>query len=87
MDKLEVIKKPIEKELSEFKAIFDASLKSSTPLLDEVLGYIKQRNGKMMRPILVLLMANFMVELTIPPFMLRFRSSCFILPVWYTMMW
>ena len=58
MDKLEVIKKPIEKELSEFKALFDASLKSSTPLLDEVLGYIKQRNGKMMRPILVLLMAK-----------------------------
>mgnify|MGYP007054916008 CR=1 FL=1 len=27
MDKLEVIKKPIEKELSEFKALFDASLK------------------------------------------------------------
>lgn len=67
MDKLEVIKKPIEKELSEFKALFDASLKSSTPLLDEVLGYIKQRNGKMMRPILVLLMAKLMVELTIPP--------------------
>ena len=58
MDKLEVIKKPIEKELSEFKALFDASLKSSTPLLAEVLGYIKQRNGKMMRPILVLLMAK-----------------------------
>lgn len=58
MDKLEVIKKPVEKELSEFKALFDASLTSSTPLLDEVLGYIKRRNGKMMRPVLVLLMAK-----------------------------
>lgn len=46
MDKLAIIKKPVEKELSEFKALFDASLKSSTPLLNEVLGYIKQRNGK-----------------------------------------
>ena len=58
MNKLEVIKQPVEKELSEFKALFDASLTSSTPLLNEVLGYIKQRNGKMMRPILVLLMAK-----------------------------
>ena len=58
MDKLAIIKKPVEKELSEFKALFDASLKRSTPLLNEVLGYIKQRNGKMMRPILVLLMAK-----------------------------
>lgn len=87
MDKLEVIKKPIEKELSEFKALFDASLKSSTPLLDEVLGYIKQRNGKMMRPILVLLMAKLYGGINDSTFMLRFRSSCFILPVWYTMMW
>ena len=63
MDKLEVIKKPIEKGLSEFKALFDASLKSSTPLLDEVLGYIKQRNGKMMRPILTLLMAKLFGEI------------------------
>ena len=38
MDKLAIIKKPVEKELSEFKALFDASLKSSTPLLNEVLG-------------------------------------------------
>ena len=45
MNKGGVIKQPVEKELSEFKALFDASLTSSTPLLNEVLGYIKQRNG------------------------------------------
>ena len=31
---------------------------STNPLLNEVLAYIKKRNGKMMRPILVLLMAK-----------------------------
>lgn len=58
MNKIELIRKPVEKELGEFKMLFDDSLKSSTPLLNEVLSYIKKRNGKMMRPILVLLMAK-----------------------------
>lgn len=58
MNKIELIRKPVEKELGEFKQLFDDSLKSSTPLLNEVLSYIKKRNGKMMRPILVLLMAK-----------------------------
>ena len=58
MNKLEIIREPIEKELNEFKTLFDVSLKSSIPLLNEVLGYIRQKNGKMMRPMLVLLMAK-----------------------------
>ena len=58
MDKIEVIKKPIERELSEFKMLFDASLRSTAPMLGEVLEYIRKRNGKMMRPMLVLLMAK-----------------------------
>ena len=58
MNKIELIRKPVEKELGEFKLLFDDSLKSSTPLLNEVLSYIKKRNGKMMRTILVLLMAK-----------------------------
>lgn len=58
MNKIELIRKPVEKELGEFKVLFDDSLKSSTPLLNEVLSYIKKRNGKMMRPILVLLFAK-----------------------------
>ena len=58
MDKFELIKKPVANELEEFKALFDSSLSSETPLLNEALNYIKKRNGKMMRPILVLLMAK-----------------------------
>ena len=58
MNKLDVIKLPVEKELKEFRELFDTSLQSTTPLLNEVLGYVKKRNGKMMRPILVMLMAK-----------------------------
>lgn len=59
MDKTELIKRPIEKELGEFRELFESSLESSNPLLGEVLSYIRKRNGKMMRPILVMLMAKF----------------------------
>ncbi len=58
MDKIEIIKRPIERELSEFKMLFDATLTSTAPMLGDVLGYIRNRNGKMMRPMLVMLMAK-----------------------------
>lgn len=58
MDKLAIIKRPVQDELEELKVLFDGSLTSGTPLLNQVLGYIKKRNGKMMRPLLVLLMAK-----------------------------
>ena len=63
MDKLQQIRLPIVKEFEEFKSLFDASLQSSNPLLSEVLTYIKQRTGKMMRPILTLLMAKLFGEI------------------------
>ena len=63
MDKLQQIRLPIVKEFEEFKSLFDASLQSSNPLLSEVLTYIKQRNGKMMRPILALLIAKLFGEI------------------------
>ena len=58
MDKLQQIKSPISAEFEVFKQKFDASLQSSNPLLSEVIRFIKQRKGKMMRPILALLMAK-----------------------------
>lgn len=58
MDKIGLITRPIETELKAFRQLFDSSLQSSDPLLNEVLSYIKKRNGKMMRPILVMLMAK-----------------------------
>lgn len=58
MDRISVIKQPIVDELNEFKRIFDTSLVSDNSLLNEVIDHIHQRNGKMMRPILVLLTAK-----------------------------
>jgi octaprenyl-diphosphate synthase len=58
MDKLHEIQRPIAKEFEEFKALFADSLRSPNPLLNEVLTYVKQRSGKMMRPLLTLLAAK-----------------------------
>lgn len=63
MDKLQQIKLPIDKEFEEFRRLFDSSLQSSNSLLNEVLSYIKRRNGKMMRPILALLIAKLFGEI------------------------
>lgn len=58
MNKIELIKQPVAKELEEFRTLFEDSLSSTDPLLGEVLSYVKKRSGKMMRPILVMLMAK-----------------------------
>ena len=62
MDRLEQIKQPILVEFEAFKQKFDASLQSTNPLLGEVINFIKQRKGKMMRPILTLLIAKLCGE-------------------------
>lgn len=58
MDSLSLIKSPIATELEDSKKLFDSSLSSSNLLLNNVITHIRQRNGKMMRPILVLLVAR-----------------------------
>ena len=58
MDSISIIRTPIESELEAFKELYDSSLSSSNTLLDSVVAHIRQRSGKMMRPILVLLMAK-----------------------------
>lgn len=58
MDSISLIRTPIEAELADFKSLFDSSLTSSNALLDNVVSHIRQRSGKMMRPILVLLVAR-----------------------------
>lgn len=58
MNKIDLIKQPVAKELEEFRGLFEDSLTSTDPLLGEVLSYVKKRSGKMMRPILVMLMAK-----------------------------
>ena len=63
MDRLEQIKQPISAEFEVFKQKFDLALQSSNPLLGEVIRFIKQRKGKMMRPMLTLLMAKLCGEI------------------------
>ena len=63
MDNIDLIKQPVENELNEFRALFEASLTSTNPRLQDVLSYIKKRRGKMMRPILVMLMAKLFGKL------------------------
>ncbi|MBE6281106.1 MAG: polyprenyl synthetase family protein [Bacteroides sp.] len=63
MLKMQEIIRPIEQEFEVFKELFDASLQSTNPLLKEVITYIKQRRGKLMRPILVLLTARAFGEI------------------------
>ena len=58
MNNMQEIILPIEKEFDEFKELFHSSLQSSNSLLHQVLTHIRQRSGKMMRPILTLLVAK-----------------------------
>ena len=52
------IAEPVARELQDYRARFEATLRHDEPLLNEALSYICSREGKMMRPILVLLMAR-----------------------------
>ena len=58
MDYLSLIKQPIAKDLDDFVALFNESLTHSDGLLSTVLSHIRQRGGKRMRPMLILLTAK-----------------------------
>lgn len=58
MDALEEIRRPIQSELERYKLQFDSTLTHEDDLLGQALGYLRGRKGKLMRPILVLLVAK-----------------------------
>ena len=58
MKDLELIKRPIEQDLLDFIELFNRSLTHSNGLLSQALTHIRQRGGKRMRPMLILLMAK-----------------------------
>ena len=58
MDYLQLIKCPIEDDLNRFVEMFNESLTYSDGLLGTVLSHIRQRGGKRMRPMLILLIAK-----------------------------
>ena len=58
MDQLSIIKRPIQADLERFVNLFEKSLTHDYGLLAQVLDHIRQRAGKRMRPMLILLMAK-----------------------------
>jgi octaprenyl-diphosphate synthase len=58
MDYLSIIRKPIEGEMNDFVELFNKCLSQGEGLLEQVLSHIRQRGGKRMRPMLILLTAK-----------------------------
>lgn len=58
MDYLSLIKQPILEELDDFIEFFNKSLEHDNGLLSQALNHIRQRAGKRMRPMLILLIAK-----------------------------
>lgn len=58
MDKLTAIRRPVEQELTAYKELFNAALAHEDDFLGQALDYVRRRQGKMMRPLLVVLMAK-----------------------------
>ena len=63
MNKLEQIRKPIEAEMQHYSVLFNATLTHKHSLLGSALEYVRAKQGKMMRPILVLLTAKALGEI------------------------
>lgn len=58
MDYLQLIKQPIEHDLLDFIELFNQALTHGEGLLSQALAHIRQRGGKRMRPMLILLTAK-----------------------------
>ena len=57
-DYLSIIKQPIERELNQFISLFNSSLTHQDKLQEEIFARIRNRAGKRMRPMLIMLMAK-----------------------------
>ena len=62
MDNLSIIRQPVESELARYKDLFDAALAHEDDFLGQALAYVRGRKGKMMRPLLVILIARELGE-------------------------
>ncbi|MBQ8968495.1 MAG: polyprenyl synthetase family protein [Bacteroidaceae bacterium] len=59
MDQLTEIRRPIEAEMRAYRELFEQTLQTENPLLQLALSHLLKRQGKMMRPMLVLLAARY----------------------------
>lgn len=62
MTTLDTITTPITDEMRDYRTVFEECLHSDNALLNEVLAFITQRKGKMMRPMLTILSAKLLGE-------------------------
>ncbi len=60
MDIIQRIRRPIEADMEKYRVLFDSYLEHSDPLLHEVFVQISSRKGKMMRPVLTLLVTKLL---------------------------
>ncbi|MCR4810406.1 MAG: polyprenyl synthetase family protein [Prevotella sp.] len=58
MDSLSLIRRPIERDFTQFVEMFNTAMSHDDGLLGNALTHIRQRGGKRMRPLLTLLMAK-----------------------------
>ena len=58
MDLLSTIQKPLEQEIADFNDFFKSLLKSDVVLMNDALSFLSESMGKMMRPMLVMLVAK-----------------------------
>lgn len=68
MDALSKIRKPVETELERYKTLFDSALQHQDDYLGSALRHVAGRKGKMMRPILVLLVAKGVGNVKLPTY-------------------
>ena len=66
MDKLTEIRRPVADDLVRYKDLFDETLSHEDDFLGRALEHVRSRKGKMMRPLLVLLMAKEIGEVKKP---------------------
>lgn len=69
MDELSTIKQVIEKDFECFKTYYSSLFVSDNPLLNQILPYLAKSNGKMVRPLLVLLVAKALAPINTSAYM------------------
>ena len=62
MKSLQQIISPVAAELAQFEAFFEKTLQADTEPMNSIMHYVRDSNGKRLRPILVLLSAKLMGE-------------------------
>lgn len=58
MQEIQAIRRPIDAELIDYRKLFETTLSHTDPFIESALAHVRSQEGKMMRPILLLLVAK-----------------------------